>query len=565
MIMALSMLALPAFAEEGVTEAPVVEDPVVEEPVYEDPTVEEPVYETPVAEGPVYEEPVYETPVAEEPVYEEPVIEVPVIEVPVIEEPVVEQPVEQPAIDVPAVVVVPHIAYQYVELPAGAELFEADDLRTLYGTLEQNAIVYIKDGKIINYEDPALDILTALIAVNGEAKEVYVSAQYARALSLEEVDAYEQNIVYLQYIAAEGRFLLNAAVALAKLPVAEVPAAEQPAAQPAAETPAEQPAASEEAAPVYREAAPVALTGMTISSNTTVGQYSTTSNWPVDMSANQQYHMNDGSITLTVSATNAVGYGFHLYDPYGVGDRIDYVAFTTDNTWNIPIPSAGTYFVYIIATDGTNYSTSYAWFVAMDPPKPLSIDSMTISSNTTVGTYSNTSNWPIDMSANQQYHVNDGSIKLTVNGNNALGYGFHLYDYEAGERVNYLDFTMDNSWVIPIPKNGTYFVYIIATDGENYATTYAWFVVIPGVQVGDTFTEGDFTYKVTAEGKVEVVKYNADAASVTVPETVKGCTVTSIGESAFEGKVLSSVDLPDSVEVIGKRAFANCSNLANMN
>jgi hypothetical protein len=287
--------------------------------------------------------------------------------------------VEQPAIDVPAVVVVPHIAYQYVELPAGAELFEADDLRTLYGTLEQNAIVYIKDGKIINYEDPALDILTALIAVNGEAKEVYVSAQYARALSLEEVDAYEQNIVYLQYIAAEGRFLLNAAVALAKLPVAEVPTTEQPVEQPVAETPVEQPVVTEEADPVYREAAPVALTGMTISSNTTIGQYSTTSNWPVDMSANQQYHVNDGSITLTVSATNAVGYGFHLYDPYGVGDRIDYVAFTTDNTWNIPIPSAGTYFVYIIATDGTNYSTSYAWFVATDAPKPLSIDSMIIS------------------------------------------------------------------------------------------------------------------------------------------------------------------------------------------
>ena len=42
-------------------------------------------------------------------------------------------------------------------------------------------------------------------------------------------------------------------------------------------------------------------------------------------------------------------------------------------------------------------------------------------------------------------------------------------------------------------------------------------------------------------------------------------TVTAIGDDAFAGKSLSSIDLPDTIEVIGERAFKGCSNLSTMN
>ena len=62
-----------------------------------------------------------------------------------------------------------------------------------------------------------------------------------------------------------------------------------------------------------------------------------------------------------------------------------------------------------------------------------------------------------------------------------------------------------------------------------------------------------------------VTGYRGSSDTVVVQETVEGHTVTVIGESAFEGSSIKSIDLPDTIQVIKKRAFANCSSLTNMN
>ena len=61
-----------------------------------------------------------------------------------------------------------------------------------------------------------------------------------------------------------------------------------------------------------------------------------------------------------------------------------------------------------------------------------------------------------------------------------------------------------------------------------------------------------------------VIGYTGNSDIVVVQETVNGKTVKVIGESAFEASMISKIDLPDTIELIGKRAFANCSNLATM-
>ena len=62
-----------------------------------------------------------------------------------------------------------------------------------------------------------------------------------------------------------------------------------------------------------------------------------------------------------------------------------------------------------------------------------------------------------------------------------------------------------------------------------------------------------------------VTGYRGTADAVVVQETVEGHTVTVIGDSAFEGSTIKSIDLPDTIQLIKKRAFADCSNLTNMN
>jgi hypothetical protein len=82
-----------------------------------------------------------------------------------------------------------------------------------------------------------------------------------------------------------------------------------------------------------------------------------------------------------------------------------------------------------------------------------------------------------------------------------------------------------------------------------------------------TLVTGDFAYKFNADNSgVVITKYNGSDASVVVPATVDALPVVEIGAGAFEGNTtLTAIDLPDTVQVIGVRAFANCTSLSTMN
>jgi len=102
----------------------------------------------------------------------------------------------------------------------------------------------------------------------------------------------------------------------------------------------------------------------------------------------------------------------------------------------------------------------------------------------------------------------------------------------------------------------------LIVDAGSHAMEYA---VAYGVAYRLNAMEyGDFLY-LSNESGATIMGYTGSEASVTVPETINELTVTEIGDGAFEGNTtLEAIDLPDSITVIGVKAFANCSNLAVM-
>lgn len=95
--------------------------------------------------------------------------------------------------------------------------------------------------------------------------------------------------------------------------------------------------------------------------------------------------------------------------------------------------------------------------------------------------------------------------------------------------------------------------------------------IIIGVMAGvcvnaNAETEGYYTYSITDNNEAEIIDVSWEiSGNVTVPSTLGGYPVTSIGSQAFDGrKKLTSVTIPDGVKSIGGRAFGGCSGLTNL-
>ncbi|MBR3978250.1 MAG: leucine-rich repeat domain-containing protein, partial [Oscillospiraceae bacterium] len=89
------------------------------------------------------------------------------------------------------------------------------------------------------------------------------------------------------------------------------------------------------------------------------------------------------------------------------------------------------------------------------------------------------------------------------------------------------------------------------------------FSMIPSVAV-QAATSGDYTYTFE-NGEATIIGYTGAGGDITIPATLGGYPVTTIGEKAFEGlENLTSVVIPDSVVSIGNYAFSWCFYLTNV-
>ena len=85
--------------------------------------------------------------------------------------------------------------------------------------------------------------------------------------------------------------------------------------------------------------------------------------------------------------------------------------------------------------------------------------------------------------------------------------------------------------------------------------------------VGDTGTYNGFQYKVITDSAVSVTRYTQNAKVVTVPETINGYTVTSIGNAAFQDQnLVEQIILPETVTSINDvNVFWYCRALRTIN
>lgn len=74
----------------------------------------------------------------------------------------------------------------------------------------------------------------------------------------------------------------------------------------------------------------------------------------------------------------------------------------------------------------------------------------------------------------------------------------------------------------------------------------------------------EFRY-VSVSGGISVTGYDGTAAKVTIPSSINGKTVVSIGEEAFRQKPVARVTLPATLTSLGRKCFYGCESLEVVN
>ena len=153
------------------------------------------------------------------------------------------------------------------------------------------------------------------------------------------------------------------------------------------------------------------------------------------------------------------------------------------------------------------------------------------------------------------------TVSFTVKANNAKSY---VWQYSKDKGKTWTSWKADEykkaTLKLSLTSSRMSMKYRCAITGQDGKVIYS-----DAVGVDNVLEYNGLLFKLNADGTLTVTGYTGNAANVVVPETVKGFTVTVIGESAFENMTfIVSVKLPSTITVIMRRAFAGCTSLREM-
>ena len=158
--------------------------------------------------------------------------------------------------------------------------------------------------------------------------------------------------------------------------------------------------------------------------------------------------------------------------------------------------------------------------------------------------------------------LKDVTVTMSWNhkGDSSTVYG--IYEV-SGKKETLVATTKKKKCSFTALNSGTnkYAVYPMKKDGKNWDKGKK--SAVKTVKVKD-HTVGGVVYTIKNQTWT-VKKYKGSEKTLTIPGKVLKVAVTEIGASAFEGnQTLEAIKLPDSITVIGAKAFKNCKNLKNM-
>jgi len=93
------------------------------------------------------------------------------------------------------------------------------------------------------------------------------------------------------------------------------------------------------------------------------------------------------------------------------------------------------------------------------------------------------------------------------------------------------------------------------------------FVILVGIDIiGSATPISDFSYILSYDGNgIIITKYTGSGATVVIPGTIEDFPVIRINKSAFAGnRIVTSIELPDSIEVLEAEAFSKMPNLTSV-
>ena len=77
--------------------------------------------------------------------------------------------------------------------------------------------------------------------------------------------------------------------------------------------------------------------------------------------------------------------------------------------------------------------------------------------------------------------------------------------------------------------------------------------------------QAQFTFTTNGDNTITITKYTGSGGAVTIPDTINGLPVTSIGSDAFNSCFgLTSIAIPNSVATIDTNAFYDCLSLTSV-
>ena len=139
------------------------------------------------------------------------------------------------------------------------------------------------------------------------------------------------------------------------------------------------------------------------------------------------------------------------------------------------------------------------------------------------------------------------------------------FDSLGGSEVASISVTPGSAFTLPVPVRTNYY-FAGWYQNTGYSVEWTSETLMPDEDItlyalwriaNNNITDG-FSYQILADGTVEITAYSGSKASLTIPETINGYTVSRIGEFAFKNNAtLLTVTIPGTITSIGDYAFAD--------